>query len=1110
MSRDRYYQKIVEGLQGNLDTKLFEDCAADLLRRIYPGLVPVPGGADAGMDGAIGSTAFLIATTNKRVLSNLTKNLNSHLKDGDNRNDIVIATSQSLNARNRLALEKRATELGFNVLGIHDQTDIANGLYRDSRWTKALLNLTGEPPALSEIPKSERPFLDIPLVGRDEDLRWLRETPGDKMLLGQPGLGKTFLLHQLAKEGIALFVNTDDRTQIAEAVREERPRILIVDDAQLKHDLLLELKQIRADVYGEFTIIVTAWPSHQAQFTEILNTPSAQVRTLDLLPRDDIVRIIKSVGIEGPNPFVRELVDQAEGRPGLAVTLADLSLKGDWRQVALGDVLSQSLLKYFSTTIGIRATHVLAAFSIGGERGMKTDVVASELGMSLSDLGIIVTELATGGIITELERGRLSVRPIALREALVRDTFFRSPVPLPYERLVWQAPSIGEVARTFIGAIRRGAVIPVDFMTQILEATDGQIVWRQYASLGRDEALWVLANHPEQLINIAFPLLYYAPEVAIPRLLTAAIGDNRPLNSATNHPLRMIADWIQSGEPGIGEGLRSRQVLLDAASTWLRDAKDVTVWLAVLKDVFSPHFEKGDTDPGAGNVYTLRYGYLSLNELQAIQAMWPQALQVMQQITIGDWEPLHELTTTWAYPGRGDIVLPNELSESMRAFAGQVLRDIVSLSNKDVQVAYWARQVAKHLGLDLEIYIDRDFEVLYPNRDVGNWQAEEAAQRQAVRELALEWSQREPTEVSQRIASVESDARHAKAHWPRWAPLLRWEIASHVTFPNSWAEAMILAGNTSDLVSPFLERAAALDEAGWVETANMCLDGSQAIGAVVNVALTHPSPPAELLARVLQNLKGFGSIIQTLCIRNQVPEATLKQLLAQQDAEIAQAAAWGEWFRGPAGHVRESLVEEWRDAILRTTDDDHLLREVFSRDSALAFEWVQRRLSRKPLDLYRNDEVWGAALGSLGVNERRAILHSLPAEYGAQQLVAGLVGNDMELYGELLNDQRLKAFHLVPLGGNPEGIWIEKAKLALDAGCDAEEIAHAAFGYPSALAWTGDESKMWAQWVERFDLLCSDPDARIQKIGQLGRAYALERQSEARRQERREAIYGRF
>jgi len=53
LKRDRFYQQIIERFKGPIDPDLFEECVADILRADFPAIVPVRGGSDAGMDGAI-------------------------------------------------------------------------------------------------------------------------------------------------------------------------------------------------------------------------------------------------------------------------------------------------------------------------------------------------------------------------------------------------------------------------------------------------------------------------------------------------------------------------------------------------------------------------------------------------------------------------------------------------------------------------------------------------------------------------------------------------------------------------------------------------------------------------------------------------------------------------------------------------------------------------------------------------------------------------------------------------------------------------------------------------------------------------------------------------
>lgn len=149
MIRDPFYRQIVERLDDRLDPELFERCATDLLRPALPGLVPIRGGSDAGMDGAIadgsGEAYPLVSTTGKNVIGNLTSSLKSYLSNGGDRRRVVLATSQDLTQQRRRNLQQRAKEKGFELVQVFDQAAFAERLYRDPAWCHELLGLTGTP-----------------------------------------------------------------------------------------------------------------------------------------------------------------------------------------------------------------------------------------------------------------------------------------------------------------------------------------------------------------------------------------------------------------------------------------------------------------------------------------------------------------------------------------------------------------------------------------------------------------------------------------------------------------------------------------------------------------------------------------------------------------------------------------------------------------------------------------------------------------------------------------------------------------------------------------------------------------------------------------------------
>jgi hypothetical protein len=552
MNRDPFYTQIVEKLNGTLDPDIFEDCASDLLRSIYPGLTPIRGGSDAGMDGAIGDNAGepfpLVTTTGDDVIGNLTRNLTTYKTDGGPRRSAVLATSQHLTPRKKRNLYTRADKLGFQLINIHDQAAFADLLYNSPRWCLELLNLPSTPPPLSRTPKTERPFLNAPLVGRGTSLEWLQQTRGDRLLLGQPGSGKTFLLHKMAQDDKGLFLISQEREEIASGIRSQGPTAIFVDDAARNRDLLNTLRHMRQEMGKNFDIIATGWPGEKTELIQALYLPAAQVHELEQLTRDEIVEVIHGAGIGGPERLIREIVDQAEGRPGLAVTLTLLCLQGGIRDVVLGDSLSSFVLDFTGRFIGEQSAYILAVLSLAGNQGVTLTSLAQILKISITDLHRTIKQLAASGVVMEIMENQITVRPPALRYALIRNIFFTG-VSLPIEPILQQLPNRFEATITLISARGRGANIPDHLLRSLVSELNMPNGWEAYAWLGRNEAEWAFYQCSNFLKPIAIPGLANAPELYLPALLTSCVGDNRPLHSNPDHNLRLIDDWVKSADP---------------------------------------------------------------------------------------------------------------------------------------------------------------------------------------------------------------------------------------------------------------------------------------------------------------------------------------------------------------------------------------------------------------------------------------------------------------------------------------------------------------------------------------------------------------------------------
>ncbi len=875
---------------------------------------------------------------------------------------------------------------------------------------------------------------------------------------------------------------------------------------------MLSLKQMRTEIGGEFFIIASCWPGDRDNVAQILNLTDSHVRQLDLLTRDEIVQVIRSAGVGGPNALVREIVNQAEGRPGLAVTLTQACLQGGVREVALGDVLSRSIRHFIEPLVGHEGTVVLAAISIGGDAGMTLQAVGSALALRLISIHNIVTRLAAGGVITELNEQRLSVRPITLRYALIRDIFFRGASSYPIEPILEITPDLQQTSLTLIGAKARGAAVPDSLLTTLAEQVGSNEVWAAYAGLGREEALRVIQRRSQIAVAIADPILFHVPESALPLLLTAAIGDQRQLHSTPEHPLRRISDWINEARPGTEDVVDRRRILLEAVERWLGTNGDVNVGLRALQSVLNPGFEYHTTDPGAGNRGTFSYGYIPNTDMIAIQNFWPRVVSLITRSNSPNWRSIHEIAEAWAYPGRISTHVSDETLRLMQSFAAQMLQDIISIARDRPGVLHWIRQIVDHLQLNISIPLSAEFEILYPQRSHSeDWHVAEQREVMAVHQLAQLWSTLDPTDVAPRLAQLETEAQEEDIRWPRWTQLLCTEIASRIVEPSRWARAMIQANCMADLVGPFLRRASDIGESDWVELARECLSHANFKYAAVSLILTSPDPQQDLLEQVLSDLEGYATYVELACAQNLISEHLVVRLLRHADPAIAVAAAAGEWSAAPHGIVRASLRDDWQQVVISHARGVYWLDEAFQDNSDLAFRWLQARLAedfRFRFGLGFEQAV-RAAVNVLDVEARRSLLRQIPDRYGFSELIRALINEHLDLYRELLRNMQLRQYHLAPLTGHPEGTWLDKALAALESGYSPDDVARAVHGYPREMAWTtGNESAMWTEWLERFDRLCSHEDDRIRQIGEAGKTRITVEYENALRRERHEAIYG--
>ncbi len=1057
-----------------LDDKLGDMAVAipvDVLKEFYPQLIVVES-----------NTKILVSSEQKlsEIPQNETESPNSDTKESlipDHINDFVVNTSQSTN--------------------------------RDSQNSQKT----------AEVLTIEKRLLNTTLIGRNISLDWLKQTKGDRLLLGQPGSGKTFLLHKLVQENKGLFLHSKEQKEIDAEVRDQMPSIILVDDAIRKQDLLMVLKNMRQEGIS-FEIIVTGWPGEKDELTQILSLPSAQVHTLEQLTRPEIIDVVdgaqKELGIVCSDRLIKQIVDQAEGRPGLAVILTLLCSKGGIPDVVQGDSLINFVLN-FAKQFDKKSGYILAVLSLAGNQGMLLDKLSQILKIEITDLHQTVNLLVASGVALPIRENQLTVRPPTLRYALARNVFF-SGVGLPIEPILAQVPSHAEAAETLMGARRQGANIPDHLLRPLLLEAGIPKLWENYAWLGQSEAEWAFEQCKDSLQPIAFAGLVHAPALYLPALLTACIEDKRPLNSYPDHFLRIIEDWIKSADPETNDGVNNRQTLLLVLESWLRSGGNWNVGGQALRYVMSPNFENLSTDAGMGTTVTIRYGVLPLENLNKIKKFWPQILSLLNNLEIDDWHLVQELVDVWAYPERSGKI-SDDIYENMKLFAEHMLHDVIELAKENPGVIHWAKELAENCGYGLQIEIDNDFQTLYPlqSRDedlegqFGKWNA-------ALPSLVNKWIAENPETVAKHLAYIEHEARIANITWPRLTPTFCSELAKEVSNSLLWVKAFQAVNLPSDLIHPFLQKSMELKEKGWDEFFAENINEPSLQGSIIPLILTSSNPPQELLDLVLQKLDSKSvQWVQLVCMRQVIPEKHMPFLLNHVNKDITFAAAAGEWQAKPEGIIRESLRKDWETVIVQYHPDDSYgdktfwLSKILAVEPELAYRWLENLLAVKDkhYSTFALRNPIKAATMSLTLDARLKILELVPDRYGFGTLLLDLVNRSPDIYKHLLNMPNLKKSHLIPLSGTLDDVWSELANLASNAGYSPDDIAAAAMReYSDMLTKMDGEADAWSKWIKEFERIASQDDELLKRIGETGKIIAKKHFDDNERKLRHKGIYG--
>jgi len=183
-------------------------------------------------------------------------------------------------------------------------------------------------------------------------------------------------------------------------------------------------------------------------------------------------------------------------------------------------------------------------------------------------------------------------------------------------------------------------------------------------------------------------------------------------------------------------------------------------------------------------------------------------------------------------------------------------------------------------------------------------------------------------------------------------------------------------------------------------------------------------------------------------------------------------------------------------------DIDKLLKIIpeIRYDLALAL------ISDKTFISWVHDKPYTELFAQMEKDEKIRLLPYLEGLYPTD-FTAWLIGDDLSIYRALLENNKLRSHHLLPLKGKPSELsWQEKALLALDYGYLPRDVARAAIG--DHWSWSGSAVAFWQGWINEYNLLLSSSDSRLQDVGKIGREFTEHERDQAKKEEEHESVYG--
>ena len=700
---DRIDQRLSD-TRARINPHDFEDCATSLLTSVYPGLVPITGGSDFGLDAEItedSRTTGLVVTSARSwdgAKRSLRDSLSSMRKNCVPVQRVVAVSLAEANRSKREKLRDIATEFDCELVQVYDRSWFANQFRENPDWRRKILDIEGGPFSFSRQPWGARPDeQQLSTVGRDSLIAEANDSESDTILFGVPGVGKS---HVAGKLHGALFLERQPTPErLLDDLIETQPARVVVDDAGARLqdvDLLLKLRDAEN---LDYRIVATCWPHETNLVADHL--PDSIRLEVDLLTREELGAILRERGITRLAVIVH-LLTQADGRPAWALNLADLLIrKGDWKSVWSGNALREQIFAFLRMSNASEdAVDVLGTLALLGQINEdQLRRLADLLQIRQPELIRLLRSVAIAGLVDVQENQLYNretrqveytrtyrVQPEIIAVSVASEVYFSSaPSPVRLRDVQDSFPELAaqlmqiQIYTGLLGATRPIIPTTAEIIAVLPTATKHAELLGAFGQLGPEQARAVVDIHLARVATalddgrsavaeseskllaarVADALERNISGVIAPfiKALSALEGADRDIKPAVVELFEELRDARTGDQPQLAGLLKLTEALETVPDAELTD----TIWSAIACETLSPTFDGNYMNPEVHNQFVLQSFTWAATHMEtlydairpALEARTPGATPTVQLALIDLLDRWVRIANGWDLPFGG-------------------------------------------------------------------------------------------------------------------------------------------------------------------------------------------------------------------------------------------------------------------------------------------------------------------------------------------------------------------------------------------------------------------------------------------------------------------------